>query len=104
MNANESVYIECVCHDMEHLLRITIVDWAGLGDAFIVPDESADLEICQYPKRHRFWRRIWYGLRYALGLEPPYLCVTGLNYENARYLLGIFQQYLALIDERRSKA
>ncbi len=99
-----STYLECGCHELPHVLQVSIIDYGDEGEKNAHPEMLIDLEFTTMPERHIWYRRIWYGLRYALGLESPYTASTLLRHEQVGELWALLQMYYRTVAKHRQEA
>ncbi len=97
-------YLECGCHDLPHILHVSVIDYADEGERNPHPEMLVDLEFTTMPERHSWYRRVWYGLRYALGFEPPYTASTLLKYEQVGELWALIREYYSTVEKHRQEA
>ncbi len=78
MNKMEHVFLNCVCSTPEHTIRFSY--FKGNEEVYVA------IYLSSFP----FWKRLYYGLKYILGLDVPsghYFEETVLNYDELDKLI-----------------
>jgi hypothetical protein len=80
-------YFECTCHSYEHAVTFTLA----------LDDDDPGIYLSVYMDNRRgFWRRLWYGLRYAFGYQSRYGAFGNwtLQIEDAARLRGLLDRLI----------